>query len=398
MKNFVWSKKEKTLIITSQPRNVQNVRGDRRNLFMKKFKKLFALGLVACMSFSLLTGCGDKKTSTDEGTSNTETTTPSEGTDTADTAEAATRVAVFLYKFDDTYISTVRQNLEKIQTENSGKVEFTFYDGKGDQATQNDTIDTVIQKDVDLLMVNLVDTGAAQTVLDKIKTAGKPVVFFNREPQDQAIIKSYDKACFVGTNAKDAGIIQGKMVADLWSADTAKYDKNGDGILQYVMLKGEPDNPEAVARTEYSVKTIEEAGIKTEQLELQVCNWDQALAQNAMDAWLSKLGDKIEVVIANNDGMAQGAISALQAQGFNNGDAAKFIPVYGVDATEAAQDLIKNGFMSGTVLQDAPAMAKALYDTGLNIAGGKSAIDGTSYQFDESGFAIRIPYQEFTGK
>ena len=230
-------------------------------------------------------------------------------------------------------------------------------------------------------MVNLNDTGAAQTVVDKIKAADKPVVFFNREPVDQAAIKSYDKACFVGTNAKDAGIIQGKMIADLWSSDTAKYDKNGDGVLQYVMLKGEPDNPEAVARTEYSVKTVEEAGIKTEQLEIQVCNWDQSLAQNATEAWLSKLGDKIEVVIANNDGMAQGAIAALQAQGYNNGDAEKFIPVYGVDATEAAQDLIKQGFMSG-----------------MNLAEGKSAIDGTEYQFDDTGYAIRIPYQEFTGK
>lgn len=367
-------------------------------------KKLFALGLVACMSLSLLAGCGDKSATTEDSTTKTETSTSADSTETPETSETPAttegvkKVAVFLYKFDDTYISTVRQNLEKIQTENSDKVEFTFYDGKGDQATQNDTIETVIQKDTDLLMVNLVDTGAAQTVLDKIKAAGKPVVFFNREPQDQAIIKSYDKACFVGTNAKDAGIIQGKMISDLWNSDVAKYDKSGDGILQYVMLKGEPDNPEAVARTEYSVKTIEEAGIKTEQLELQVCNWDQALAQNAMDAWFSKLGEKIEIVIANNDGMAQGAISALQAQGYNNGDAAKFVPVYGVDATESAQDLIKNGFMSGTVLQDAPAMAKALYETGMNIAGGKTAIEGTSYAFDESGFAIRIPYQEFTGK
>ena len=51
------------------------------------------------------------------------------------------KVGVFLYKFDDTYISTVRQNLEKIAGENSDKVEFTFYDGKGDQATQNDSMD-----------------------------------------------------------------------------------------------------------------------------------------------------------------------------------------------------------------------------------------------------------------
>lgn len=375
---------------------------------MRKTKRFLALGLAACTSVALLAGCGSSTTESNSTTKATEAGTTAETKeaqgDTAKTDEGSgdtagvKEVGVFLYKFDDTYISTVRQNLEKIQKENPDKVNFTFYDGKGDQPTQNDSIDTILQKDVDLLMVNLNDTGAAQTVVDKIKAADKPVVFFNREPVDQTAIKSYDKACFVGTNAKDAGIIQGKMIADLWSSDTAKYDKNGDGVLQYVMLKGEPDNPEAVARTEYSVKTVEEAGIKTEQLEIQVCNWDQSLAQNATEAWLSKLGEKIEVVIANNDGMAQGAIAALQAQGYNNGDAEKFIPVYGVDATEAAQDLIKQGFMSGTVLQDAPAMAEALFATGLNLAEGKSAVDGTEYQFDDTGYAIRIPYQEFTGK
>lgn len=361
---------------------------------MRKFRKLVAISMLACMSVGLLAGCGSSGATTAAGTQASvdagDTQAPEKG--------EVTKVGVFLYKFDDTYISTVRQNLEKIQKENEGQVEFTFYDGKGDQATQNDSIETVLQKGVDLLMVNLVDTGAASTVMEKIKVADIPVVFFNREPDlTLPLIKDYGKAVFVGTNAKDAGVIQGKMISDLWNSDVKKYDKNGDGILQYVMLKGEPDNPEAVARTEYSIKTVEEANVKTEELELQVCNWDQALAQNAMEAWLSKLGDKIEVVVANNDGMAQGAIAALQAESYNNGGD-KFIPVYGVDATEAAQDLIKNGFMSGTVLQDAPAMAAALYSAGSNLAAGKTAVEGTSYSFDDTGIAVRIPYQEFTGK
>ena len=336
---------------------------------MKKVKKLLTMAMATVMVTASLVGCGGKE---------------SGNTSKGDKV----KVGVCLYKFDDTYISTVRQNLEKIQSENSDKVEFTFYDGKGDQATQNDSIDTLLQKDVDLLLVNLVDTGAAPTVIDKIKAAKKPVVLFNREPAATAI-KAYDKAIFVRTNAKEAGVMQGKIL-------TKSIDKNGDGVLQYVMLKGEPDNPEAVARTQFSVSTLNDNKIKTEELALQVCNWDQALAQNATEAWFSKFGDKIEAVIANNDGMAQGAIAALQAQGYNNGDKAKTIPVVGVDATAAAQDLIAKGFMTGSVLQDAKGMAKALYDTGMNLAAGKTAIDGTSYKFDDSGVAVRIPYQEYT--
>lgn len=342
---------------------------------MKK-RTFLAYACTGLLSLSMMTACGSSNANKD-----------------------VVKVGVFLFKFDDTYISTVRQNLSKIEKEQDGKVEFTFYDGKGDQPTQNDAIDTALNKDIDVLMVNLVDTGAAKTVLQKIEDKDKPVVFFNREPMDQTIIKEYDKAIFVGTNAKEAGILQGKMVADLWKKDGDQLDKNKDGKIQYVMLKGEADNPEAVARTKYSIEEIEKQGFDTEQLEMQVCNWDQALAQNAMESWLSKSKDAIELVIANNDGMAQGAIAALQAQGYNTGkDGAKFIPVYGVDATEAAQDLINKKQMSGTVLQDAPAMAKALYETATNLAAGKQATENTDYVFDDTGFAIRIPYQEFTGK
>lgn len=348
---------------------------------MKKIKKLLVMVMATVMVATSLTACGSKK----DG-----------GGETASGDKV--KVGVCLYKFDDTYISTVRQSLEEIQKENKDKVEFTFYDGKGDQATQNDSIDTLLQKDVDLLLVNLVDTGAAQTVVDKIKKSDVPVVLFNREPSTTDAIKSYEKSVFVGTNAKEAGELQGKILADLWEKDSKAIDKNGDGVMQYVMLQGEPDNPEAVARTKFSVSTINDKGIKTDELAQQVCNWDQALAQNAMEAWFAKHGDKIEVVIANNDGMAQGAIAALQAQGYNNGDPAKTIPVVGVDATAAAQDLIAKGQMTGSVLQDAPAMAKALYESGMNLVGGKKANEETEYKFDDTGVSIRIPYQEYIKK
>ena len=343
---------------------------------MIKIKKFVAMAMATMMLGGVLAGCGGSATEGANG----------------DTV----KVGVCLYKFDDTYISTVRQSLQKIQEENAGKVEFTFYDGKGDQAIQNDSIDTLLEKDTDLLMVNLVDTGASQAVIDKIKKADKPVILFNREPATENV-KSYDKAMFVGTNAQEAGILQGDILAEEWNGNK-ELDKNGDGIMQYVMLKGEPDNPEAIARTKYSVSSINDKGIKTEELANQVCNWDQSLAQNAMEAWVSRYGDKIEVIIANNDGMAQGAIAALQAQGYNNGDPKKTIPVVGVDATAAAQDLISKGFMTGSVLQDAPAMANALYACAMNLVEGKSGIEGTDYKFDETGVSVRIPYQPYTNK
>ena len=111
--------------------------------------------------------------------------------------------------------------------------------------------------------------------------------------------------------------------------------------MQYIMLRGERDNIEAIARTKYSVLTINNAGIKTQELALQVCNWNEEVAKNTTKALFLQFGNKIEVIISNNDAMAIGAIEALQEQGYNNGDKTRTIPVVGVDAIPEAQELIK---------------------------------------------------------
>ena len=330
---------------------------------MKKRMMMLTLAVLLCFFAS---GCGAQK-------------------------EEMPKIGVAIYKYDDTYISTVKNSLINAA---EGKAELLLNDGKGDQGTQNDQIDLLIQKGVDVLLVNIVDVGAAQTIVNKAKGASIPVIFFNREPSSE-VMKSYDKARFIGTNAKDAGIIQGEIIKDVW--EDGKFDKNKDGVMQYVMFKGEPDNPEAVARTEWSVKRANELGVKTEELGLQVANWDTELANRAMEAWITKFGDKIEFVIANNDGMAQGAISALQAANYNKGDESRFIPVVGVDATDAAKELISKKYMSGTVVQDGEEMGKTLYRAAMNIYEGKDIIDGTEYKYDETGYSVRIPYKPYTG-
>ena len=303
-------------------------------------------------------------------------------------------VGVLIYKYDDTYISTVRNAIE---TALDGKAEIIMQDGKNDQATQNDQLDVMIEKGVDVLCVNMVDAKAAQGVVDKAKNAGIPTIFFNREP-DTEVIKSYDKAIFIGTNAADAGKMQGDIIKDLFDAHP-EYDLNGDGAIQYVMFQGEPDNPEAIARTQYSVEQAEANGLTMEQIgEIQVCNWDTELAQRAMESLLAANEGKIELVIANNDGMAIGCIAALSNIGYNVEGGDKFIPVIGVDATDAAKDAIAKGTMSATVLQDGDAMGNAVATAALNAAAGEDFLAGTDYTLDETGVAVRIPYAPYTAE
>lgn len=254
-------------------------------------KRFFSLLLVVGLMATMLVGCG--------------------GGDSD-----KLQIGVLIYKYDDNYISTVRQALEA-EAEDDEEVELLMNDGQGDQATQNDQIDVLIEKGVDALAINIVDIGAAQSAIEKAEEAEIPVVLFNREPEAD-VIKAYDKAAFVGTQAEEAGIIQGEMMVEEWNE--GDYDRNGDDVMQYVMLKGDADDPETVARSEYSIKTLNEAGIETEELGVQVANWDNDKANQAVEAWLDRFGDEIEFVIANNDGMTSGAASALQSAGYNTGE------------------------------------------------------------------------------
>ncbi|MCA0385803.1 MAG: galactose/glucose ABC transporter substrate-binding protein MglB [Firmicutes bacterium] len=331
-------------------------------------KKLTAILLILVMMFSLA-ACAPK--AEEEAT----------GTDLPS-------IGVTIYKFDDNFMSFVRRAIENAAAD---KATLELNDSQNSQATQNDQVDTMISKGVKALAINLVDPQAASTIIEKAKAADLPVIFFNKEP-DAAAMASYDKAWYVGTTSSESGVIQGQVIVDAWKANPA-WDRNGDGVMSYVLLKGEPGHPDAEARTKYSVETVVAAGIQVQELELQTGMWDSVKGKELMDAWIAKHGDAIEMVICNNDGMALGAIQSLNAAGYFEGD--KFMPVVGVDAIPDALEQIKEGKMVGTVLNDAKNQGGATFDLALNVALGKDPLEGTSWTLDETK-AVRVPYVAVT--
>lgn len=214
-----------------------------------------------------------------------------------------------------------------------------------------------------------------------LKEKDVPVVFYNRKPSDEAIA-SYDKLYYVGIDPNAQGIAQGELIEKLWK-ENPDLDLNKDGVIQYVMLTGEPGHPDAVARTKYSISTLNDHGIKTEELHQDTAMWDTATAKDKMDAWLSgPNGSKIEVVICNNDGMALGAIESMKASG-------KVLPTFGVDALPEALVKIEAGEMAGTVLNDAKGQASATFNMVANLAAGKEPTEGTDLKLDNK--IILIP-------
>jgi methyl-galactoside transport system substrate-binding protein len=220
-------------------------------------------------------------------------------------------------------------------------------------------------------------------VISKAKANEIPIVFFNKEPTAKALA-SYDKAYYVGTDSKESGVKQGELIEKHWKS-TPGWDLNKDGVIQFVLLKGEPGHPDAEARTKYVIDTLNKDGLKTQQLHLDTAMWDTAQAKDKMDAWLSgPNGNKIEVVIANNDAMAMGAVEALKAHNKSS------VPVFGVDALPEALAMVKSGAMAGTVLNDAENQAKATFEMAKNLAAGKPATEGTNYKLD--GKVVRVAY------
>ncbi len=381
-------------------------------------KKYLALLLALVMVLALV-ACGTTPPpETDDTATDPGTETPAGGDEI--------KVDVFWYTFSDTYLASVRNAMEE-QLATMSNIKATMHDCEEDQSKQTEKIQTAITQGTDLLIVNIVTTGseeAAQSIVDLATEADLPLIFFNREVSNE-IVQSYDKCVFVGTDADEAGVMQGQAVANMLMAEEnmkdgkSIYDIDGNGEIKYIMFRGEHGNAEAFGRTYYAVYTanelLKDSGIKlvpspANETSTQYDddgisnyflygNWSAATAADLMRTALAanKLDDgSIELILANNDDQAIGAIEAMNEEGYNTGvEGAGFIPVFGVDATAVAKEALAAGKMSGTILQDGPAMADGILFFAQNIANGKGLADGMNEHFDtvDPGVnKVRIPY------
>jgi methyl-galactoside transport system substrate-binding protein len=349
-------------------------------------KKKQAIALLALSAMLGLTACGSKDTSAPSSGG----ASSAGGSQTASTpAKGQPNIGVAIYKFDDTFMTGVRNSIDDAA---KGKAKVDIVDSQNSQPTQNDKVDLFITKKVNALAINPVDNTAAGVIIDKAKAANLPVVFFNREPSATDLAK-YDKAYYVGAKGSESGTMQGQILADYWKAHP-EADKNHDGVMQYVMLTGEPGHPDAVARTKYSIDAITAAGIKVQKVAEDTAMWDRVKGQEKMAAFLAANGDKIEAVLANNDDMALGAIEALKAAGyFKDG---KYMPVVSVDATAPGQQALQDGTLLGTVLNDAKNQGKATLNLAAALAAGEKP-DKSNVGYDiTDGKYIWVPYKKIT--
>ena len=258
--------------------------------------------------------------------------------------------------------------------------------------------------------------GKGNAVLNK----DKPLVFFNRQPSDpttgkidMAAMNWNDKTYYVGFDAAGGGNVQGKLITDFLAQADASIDRNGDGILGYVLCIGDVGHNDSKARTEGIRKalgtwagttdpiTVQEGSVtiggttfKVVELEGKAMTgtdgstWNANAATEAMGGWATKFADQIDMVISNNDGMAMGC---LQASNYPAG-----VPIFGYDANADAIEAIGKGVLTGTVSQNVDAQATATLQVLRNLLDGLTGDDvhtkGISVA-DKYGNKISAPVQ-----
>lgn len=275
------------------------------------------------------------------------------------------KIGISIYNQYDTFISSLIDHLmedaKRKEQEEGVTITLDIVSAGGSQVTQNYQVEDFIEQDYDILCINLVDRTDASIVIDMAMNANIPVIFFNRELVEKDL-QRWDKLYYVGAVALESGIMQGEIVVEACEKDFDKIDKNKDGILQYVILEGEPGHQDSSIRTEYVMKTITEAGINVEKLGDEIANWNRAQGETRMSQWLKNLGSSIEIVIANNDDMALGAIDAMKKVKVTNPPV-----IVGIDGTKVGLEAVKSGDMIGTVLNDAKGQANGIVELAYSI-------------------------------
>ncbi len=278
------------------------------------------------------------------------------------------RIGVSLYRADDTFINNLRSIFEEKAKEyerrNGIKVILDIQDAKGSQNMQNSQVERFISLGCDVLCINPVDRMDASAIIDKAMTAGVPVVFFNRQPVEEDMNR-WDQLYYIGVDAKETAILQGKMVVDLYKEQPAAVDLNGDGVVSYVLLEGETSHQDSLIRTEWSIRTLKNGGVPIEKITGGIANWERSQGSALMEQWLSAYPGKIELVVSNNDDMALGAIDALERTKTDG------VNVIGIDGTTSGLEALENGKLLGTVSANKELYATVILEMAVSCALGE---------------------------
>jgi methyl-galactoside transport system substrate-binding protein len=309
-------------------------------------------------------------------------------------------VPLILYDETDPYILGFKNY---ILEDAIGNVDIEAYDSQNSQLIQNEIIESLLDDDPQLLIINPVDRLGAYTIINEAKKLGIPLIFINREPIKKDM-NSWDQLYYIGAPAENSAIIQSEMVIELFGNPNhlTVQDKNDDGIIQMVIFKGEQGHQDAEIRTEVIVDELEDYGYELEILSIEICDWQRDKAYDSMNKLLQDIEMDIELVVSNNDAMALGAIDALvenelfvdvDENGVIDYETDTWIPVLGIDGIASAIPYLENGYLYGTVINDSQTMSLILIELVQAILN-KTDLTTLSFEIEDDKY-IWVDYKRY---
>ena len=286
----------------------------------------------------------------------------------SDQTEKTLRVGVITYTQDDPFINGLTDELKaqlKAMENKERRIIVSTKSGNDDQQEQNEKVEEMIDAGCDVLCINLVDRTAPSRIIRMARNEDIPVIFFNREPVEEDMNR-WEKLYYVGADAKESAVLEGKILVDAYRKDPASLDRNGDGTVSYVLLEGESNHQDSLIRTEWSIQTLKDGGVPLEKITGGIASWERSQASAMMEQWLTDYPDQIELVICNNDDMALGAIDAIERAGILPGT----IKLAGTDATPPGVEALKAGKLFGTVEADKEGYANAIFGIAASLSRG----------------------------
>ena len=315
----------------------------------KSFMWLVVTVLIATflVSFSLA-GCKEPEVVV-ETVTETVTETVVE-TVTVEAEAEVYKITILCANFDDKWMSYMHQGMEEYAATITDIAEVTLVDAANESATQISQAENAIAQGVDALVIVALNTIEDNPIVDMAIDAGIPLVSINRLMKRQELVDVY-----VGSDEQVAGELQMGYLAEA---------SGGEGGL--VIIQGELSHSGAIGRT-IGFENILEGYPGIEEVARDTCNWKREESQVLIENWV-QAGLDFQIIAANNDEGAIGAILGLQSQGI---DPEPYF-IGGVDATPDALDFLNQGFLDCTVFQDAYGQGRGGIEAAIDILQGRS--------------------------
>ncbi len=259
-------------------------------------------------------------------------------------------------------------------------VNLTTQDANSDTSKMLQYIETAKNAGEKAIIINMVDPATAQQC---VESAGDmKVVFVNRYPTDPSVLN--ENAVYVGSDEMTSGKFQGEFLVDYFKAQ-------GKTDIKYILLNGILGQTSTENRTLSFEKAMADGGINIELASgALAADYDRA---TAMDM-ISPLVDTVEYdcIVSNNDAMALGAIEAMKSKGLDP----KAIPIVGIDASTDGREAVKSGELAMSVYQNPFGQGEGALRAALNMINGKPINEGTSFDLDETGNIVWVPFEPVT--